>query len=67
MKRNLDGVYFRVGKENVCFSDLTSEQQEEVIKNWDNKALIRLCKALAAAIKTIGDQFGIVGGYQDED
>lgn len=63
MDRNLDGVYFRVfrnGKwENVCFSDMTTEERDEVIKDrpaewWKNMAYI-----LADCLKKIGDQFDI--------
>lgn len=59
MKRDLDGVYFRIGKENICFSDLTEEQQEEVMKNRSDEWLKSLCKLLAKTIKEIGDQFDI--------
>ena len=39
MRRNLDGVYFRIGIENICFSDLTIEQQEEMMNNAPVKSL----------------------------
>ena len=61
MKRNLDGVYFRMGKESVCFLDLTEEQQDEVMKNRSDEWLKSLCKILANTIKTIGDQLDIYG------
>lgn len=60
MKRNLDGVYFRMGKENICFSDLTEEQRNKVMKKKDNVWLMALCNVLADTIKEIGDQFDIV-------
>ena len=35
MNRNLDGVYFRIKRdekfENICFSDLTEEEKDEVL------------------------------------
>ena len=67
MKRNLDGVYFRVLGENnrydnVCFSDLTEEQRYEVMKDQSTEWLKTLCNILGECIKDIGDQFNIVGG-----
>lgn len=67
MKRNLDGVYFRLGKENICFSDLTSEQQDQVMENRSEDWLKSLCKILASKIKEIGDQFDIMCGHGDEE
>ena len=59
MRRNLDGVYFRFGCENICFSDLSEEQQEEVMNNRSEEWLKSLCKRLAEVIKEMGDQFDI--------
>ena len=59
MRRNLDGVYFRLGTENICFSDLSKEQQEEVMNNRSEEWLKSLCKRLAEVIKEMGDQFDI--------
>ena len=67
MKRNLDGVYFRMGKENICFSDLTPEQQDQVMENRSEIWLKSLCKSLASTIKEIGDQFDIMCGHEDEE
>lgn len=60
MKRNLDGVYFRVETENICFSDLTEEQQDEVMKDRDTEWLKSLCKILAKTLKDIGDELDMV-------
>lgn len=62
MKRNLDGIYFRIGTENFCFSDLTEEQQDEILKDKDVEWLKRMCKILTYTIKAIGDEFDIVCG-----
>ena len=67
MYRNLDGVYFRVGKENICFSDLSDEQKDIVLEGRNEQWLKELCKILAGVIKTIGDQFDIVCSSEDED
>ena len=64
-QRNLDGVYFRVkrnGKyDNVCFSDLTSEERNEILDGRENEWLKQLCRILADTIYDIGEQFGIEG------
>ena len=64
MNRNLDGVYFRIKRDDkwqsICFSDLTKEEREEVGKDrtlewWKSLAFI-----MADCLKDIGDQFDIV-------
>jgi len=55
MRRNLDGVYFRIGTENICFSDLTEEQQDEIMKDRNEEWLKSMCKILAKTLKDIGD------------
>lgn len=68
IKRNLDGVYFRIerdGKfENVCFSDLTEDEREYIAELrgvkmagewWKN-----LAYHLADCLRRIGDEFDIV-------
>lgn len=60
MRRNLDGVYFRIGTENICFSDLTEEQQDEIMKDRNEEWLKSMCKILAKTIKDIGDELDIV-------
>lgn len=64
MDRNLDGVYFRVKREdkydNVCFSDLTEEQMDEVLKGRDEEWLRNMCKILGKTIRKIGDELDIL-------
>lgn len=67
MKRGLDGVFFRIGKENICFSDLDEKQQDEILKNKSNEWLISMCKILAKCLKNIGDQFDIMCDYGTDD
>ncbi len=63
-KRNLDGIYLRVYRDdkwdNVCFSDLTHEEMEQVLKNKDNDWLKSLCIQLGRRIRNIGDELDIV-------
>lgn len=64
MQRNLDGMYFRMktddGYDNICFSDLTEEQQKEVMKGRSEEWLQSLCVNLAKTIHDIGDEFDIM-------
>lgn len=66
MYRRLDGVYFRVQNDGVyndiCFSDLTDEQQKEVMEGKSEEWLKSLCQRLACVIKEIGDQFDLIAG-----
>ena len=47
MDRNLDGIYFRVQRDgkwgNACFSDLTQEEMERVMKNRNVDWLKSMC------------------------
>lgn len=60
MKRNLGGIFFRIGTENICFSDLTDEQRIDVMKDRSEEWLKSLCMSLAHTIKEIGEQFNLV-------
>ena len=63
-KRNLDGVYFRVKRDgkwdNICFSDLTDDERNEVMNGRDIEWFKSLCCILANTIRDIGEQFDIV-------
>ena len=63
MDRNLDGIYFRVKREdkwqNICFSDLSDTEMEDVLKNRTEEWLKNMCKVLGRTIKYIGDQLDI--------
>ena len=60
MRRNLDGMFFRMGTENICFSDLTDDQMYEVLKDRSEDWLKNLAVNLAHCIKDIGDEFDII-------
>ncbi|MBQ8357889.1 MAG: hypothetical protein IJX39_08810 [Clostridia bacterium] len=64
-KRNLDGVYFRVkryGKwENVCFSDLRSDEREDILEGKSIEWVKQLCRILADTISEIGKKFDLRG------
>ena len=67
MRRNLDGVYFRIGTDNICFSDLTEEQMYEMMEDRSEKWLKSLCIILAQSLKKIGDQFDIIQDHGEEE
>jgi len=62
-KRDLDGVYFRIKRnekfDNICFSDLTELEQDDVMKDRSEEWLIALCKILSNTIRYIADSFDI--------
>ena len=65
MKRDLDGVYFRVSRggkwENVCFSDLTETERIEVMRDRSPEWLRNMCHLMADTVRAIGDDFNIIG------
>ena len=71
MHRDLDGFYYRVKRGekivNRCFSDLTEEEQDEFLKGCSEEGLRRMAKELARILRTLGDQFDILGGYSGEE
>ena len=64
MNRNLDGVYFRVKRDdkwqNICFSDLSEEEMDMVMENRPDSWLRSMCKILGKTNRDIGDQLDIV-------
>ena len=64
MNRDLDGVYFRIKRDNkwqdICFSDLTYEEMDYVLKDKHEEWLRNMCKILGKTIKNIGDELDIV-------
>ena len=71
MDRKLDGVFFRVNRngkwQNVCFSDLTDAEMDEVLEAKSREWLKSLCKILGTVVRRIGDKFDIRCGDEDEE
>lgn len=63
MDRKLDGVFFRVQRNNkwesVCISDMSDEERSEVLKDKDAVFLRRLVDILAMTIHDIGEQLDL--------
>lgn len=64
-KRNLDGCYFRIqrdGKwENICFTDLTADEREEVCKGRSAFWLKSLLFHIADKLQEVGEFADIEG------
>ncbi len=62
-KRNLDGMFFRIKRDgkyqNICFSDMMTEERLEVLKDKDVEFMRRMCLILAEKMREIGDKFDI--------
>lgn len=71
IKRELDGIYFRVkrGKywESICFSDLSDEEMDKVLEGHSVEWLKKMCKILGRTIRDIGDSLDIAGWQKDEE
>ena len=70
-ERALDGVYFRVKRNDrcrdICFSDLTAEEREEVTRDRTIEWIRSLAFRLADVIRQIGDQFDITAKKPEEE
>lgn len=68
-KRNLDGVYFRIKRNNkwedICYSDLTIEEREMVGEGRTLEWWRSLANILADVIREIGDELDIKGVDKD--
>ncbi len=68
LKRDLDGVYFRIcrdGKwQNICFSDLTPEERDKVTEGRSAEWLRSLAYHLADRLVEIADFAGVSGNGQ---
>lgn len=61
--RNLDGIYFRVERDgkwqNLCFTDLTEEEQKDVLKDKSPEFVLQIALNMAKRLREIGDQLGL--------
>ena len=65
VNRNLGGCFFRVRRgekyEDLCFTDLTRDEQETVLKDRSPEFIVGLTLHLAKIIRQIGDEFDLIG------
>ena len=66
LNRELDGVYFRINRndkcENICFSDLTEDEMKEILNNKSKHWMLSLCVILLNCIYEIENTFHEVNG-----
>jgi len=72
MDRRLDGMYFRVKRDekwcNVCVSDMTDEELDEYLFSREDFHFINgVVKNLVHCLREIGDMFDITGGNPDHE
>ena len=71
VKRNMDSVYIFAKRngESVpcCFTDCTTEEQQEFLDDLSVEGLKEMCFILANALRGIGDHFGVVRRYANEE
>ena len=61
MNRNLDGLYFCINNENICFSDMSEQQMEYVMEDKGVEWLKSMCVILGKTIREIGDEYNLKG------
>ncbi len=72
-RRNLSGVYIfdtlpgDVKRQPTCFEDCTEEKQREWLDSLTREALKNLSIQLGKSLRTIGDQFDIMCGEDDDE
>lgn len=63
INRNLDGIYFRVERDgkwqNLCFSDLTEDEQRKVLKDKSPDFVLQMALNMAARLREVGDKFDL--------
>lgn len=71
IERELDGIYYRVERDgkwyNLCFTDLTTAEQKEMIQKYDAEGLKRMVMLLAKILRDIGDTFNIVAKDENDE
>lgn len=72
-KRELCGIYFRVkrdGKyENICFTDMTEEEQRKILDDdllLSEEDLCNMCLRISANCRDLGDRFDISAAEGEE-
>ncbi|WP_419078730.1 hypothetical protein [Phascolarctobacterium faecium] len=69
-KRELCGIYFRIKRneqyENICFTDMTEEEQKEILNDLSPNAIRSLCLRLAQVVRILGDTFDLSAAEGEE-
>lgn len=64
MKRNLCGIYFRIERngryQNICFTDMTREERDKVMKEQSKECLKGICHRLTEVINEFAEVYDFV-------
>jgi hypothetical protein len=72
-RRNLSGVYIfhkfedEERRQPTCFEDCPVDKQDEWLNALDSEAVKNLAKHLAVTLRTIGDQFDLLVGSEENN
>jgi len=72
-RRNLSGIFIfdtlpgDERRQPTCFEDCTEEKQQEWLDSLTPEALKNLSIQLGKTLRTIGDQFDIITGYEEDE
>lgn len=70
-KRNLDTIYFRVERDgkwkNLCYTDLTPEEQDSMTEGWTAQSWERFGRYMAGQLRRMGDELNLATTEKEED
>ena len=70
-RRHLSGIYIfdtfpgEEKRQPTCVEDCQPETRKEWLQSLEKEALIKCVEHLCEVLRTISDQFGIVGSHED--
>ena len=71
VKRDLDGVYFRVKRhgryQTICWSDLTDDEREMLGSDRPLEWWKSMTGIMTKQLRLVGDELGIVMDYGEDD
>jgi hypothetical protein len=62
MKRNLSGIFFRSGSDNIVFEELSTKEKKIILSNKSREWIEDLAIQLSNTISRIGDELDVVVG-----
>ena len=62
MKRNLSGIFFRSGSDNIVFEELSNKEKKIILSNKSREWIEDLAIQLSNIISRLGDELDVVVG-----
>ena len=62
MKRNLSGIFFRSGSDNIVFEELSNKEKKIILSNKSREWIEDLAIQLSNTISRLGDELDVVVG-----